>query len=199
MKRISIVVPCYNEQEVLPLFYTEITKVMQEMMQTYSDLEFELLLIDDGSKDDTLKKFRELAQGDSRVRYISFSRNFGKEAGMYAGLQNATGDYVVVMDADLQHPPTFIPEMYSYILSGEYDCVATRRVNRVGEAKLRSWFARKFYKIMNKISQTEIVDGAQDFRFMTRQMVDSILGKEFEEHMLYIIHLIGTNPDMIIN
>ena len=175
MKRISIVVPCYNEQEVLPLFYTEITKVMQEMMQTYSDLEFELLLIDDGSKDDTLKKFRELAQGDSRVRYISFSRNFGKEAGMYAGLQNATGDYVVVMDADLQHPPTFIPEMYSYILSGEYDCVATRRVNRVGEAKLRSWFARKFYKIMNKISQTEIVDGAQDFRFMTRQMVDSIL------------------------
>lgn len=175
MKRISIVVPCYNEQEVLPLFYTEITKVMQEMMQTYSDLEFELLLIDDGSKDDTLKEFRELAQGDSRVRYISFSRNFGKEAGMYAGLQNATGDYVVVMDADLQHPPTFIPEMYSYILSGEYDCVATRRVNRVGEAKLRSWFARKFYKIMNKISQTEIVDGAQDFRFMTRQMVDSIL------------------------
>ena len=146
MKRISIVVPCYNEQEVLPLFYTEITKVMQEMMQTYSDLEFELLLIDDGSKDDTLKKFRELAQGDSRVRYISFSRNFGKEAGMYAGLQNATGDYVVVMDADLQHPPTFIPEMYSYILSGEYDCVATRRVNRVGEAKLRSWFARKFYR-----------------------------------------------------
>ena len=175
MKRISIVVPCYNEQEVLPLFYTEITKVMQEMMQTYSDLEFELLLIDDGSKDDTLKKFRELAQGDSRVRYISFSRNFGKEAGMYAGLQNAAGDYVVVMDADLQHPPTFIPEMYSYILSGEYDCVATRRVNRVGEAKLRSWFARKFYKIMNKISQTEIVDGALDFRFMTRQMVDSIL------------------------
>jgi glycosyltransferase involved in cell wall biosynthesis len=141
----------------------------------YPELEFEFLFVNDGSKDKTLEIFRSLADKDKRVRYISFSRNFGKESGMYAGLQNSKGDYVVVMDADLQHPPAFLPEMYSYVKDGEYDCATTRRVSRKGESKVRSWFARKFYSIMNKISQTEIVDGAQDFRFMTRQMVDAIL------------------------
>jgi glycosyltransferase involved in cell wall biosynthesis len=174
MKKISVVVPCYNEEEVLPLFYDKITEVMGGMVQKY-DIDYELMFVDDGSKDKTLIGFRELAQKDSRVRFISFSRNFGKEAGMYAGLQNATGDYVVVLDADLQHPPEFIPQMYEYVKDGEYDCATTRRVNREGESPVRSWFARLFYKIMNKISQTEIVDGAQDFRFMTRHMVDSIL------------------------
>ena len=192
MKLISIVVPCYNEQEVLPLFYAEITKVMAQIKEKHSDTEFELLFINDGSKDETLKKLRELAVKDKRVRYISFSRNFGKEAGMYAGLQNSKGNYVVVMDADLQHPPAFIPQMYEYVLSGEYDCATTRRVSREGESKIRSWFSRKFYKVMNKISQTEIVDGAQDFRFMTRQMVDAILSmKEYNRFSKGIFSWVG--------
>ncbi len=175
MKLVSIVVPCYNEEEVLPMFYAEITKVTDDMKKSHSELEFEFLFIDDGSKDKTLLEFHKLAEKDSRVRYISFSRNFGKESGIYAGLENAKGDYVVVMDADLQHPPSFLPQMYEYVKDGEYDCATTRRVSRKGESKIRSWFAKKFYRIMNKISDTEIVDGAQDFRFMTRQMVDSIL------------------------
>jgi len=175
VKLVSVVVPCYNEQEVLPMFYDEITKVTDQMSRDYPELTFEYLFINDGSKDKTLEILRSLALRDERVRYISFSRNFGKESGMYAGLENAKGDYVVVMDADLQHPPAFLPEMYSYVRDGEYDCATTRRVSRKGESKIRSWFARKFYKIMNKISQTEIVDGAQDFRFMSRQMVDAIL------------------------
>lgn len=177
MELISVVVPCYNEQESLPLFYTEITRVSEEM-SLKNDVEFEFLFINDGSRDKTLELLRELAENDKRVRYISFSRNFGKEAGMYAGLQNAKGDYIVVLDADLQHPPKFIPQMYEYVSSGDYDCASTRRISRKGEPKLLSFFARKFYKIMNKISQTEIVDGAQDFRFMTRQMVDSILAMQ---------------------
>lgn len=174
MKLISVVVPCYNEQEVLPLFYDKITEIMGDMVKKYN-IDYELMFVDDGSKDKTLEKFRELAKLDKRVRYISFSRNFGKEAGMYAGLQNSKGDYVVVLDADLQHPPEFIPKMYEFVKDGEFDCATTRRVSRKGESPVRSWFARLFYKIMNKISQTEIVDGAQDFRFMTRHMVDSIL------------------------
>lgn len=157
------------------MFYEEITKVTGKMSKDYPELTFEYLFINDGSKDKTLEILRSLAENDSRVRYISFSRNFGKESGMYAGLKGAKGDYIVVMDADLQHPPAFLPEMYSYVRNGEYDCATTRRVSRKGESKIRSAFARLFYKIMNKISQTEIVDGAQDFRFMTRQMVDAIL------------------------
>ena len=175
MKLISIIVPCYNEEEVLPLFYEEIQKVMEQMRAEHDDLTFELLFIDDGSRDKTLVLLREMALKDQRVRYISFSRNFGKEAGMYAGLENSRGDYVVVMDADLQHPPAFLPKMYNFVKDGEYDCATTRRVSREGESKIRSAFARLFYKIMNKISQTEIVDGAQDFRFMSRQMVNAIL------------------------
>lgn len=157
------------------MFYDEITRVTAQMSNDFPELTFEYLFINDGSKDNTLPILRSLADKDKRVRYISFSRNFGKESGMYAGLKNAKGDYVVVMDADLQHPPAFLPQMYSYVRTGEYDCATTRRVSRKGESKVRSWFARLFYKIMNKISQTEIVDGAQDFRFMTRQMVDAIL------------------------
>lgn len=192
MKKLSIIVPCYNEEEVLPLFYAEITRVMDEMKRTYAELTFELLFIDDGSRDKTLTQLRELATKDQRVRYISFSRNFGKEAGMFAGLENATGDFVVVMDADLQHPPSFLPEMYSYVRDGEYDCASTRRVSRKGESKVRSWFARKFYRIMNKISQTEIVDGAQDFRFMSRQMVDAILSmREYNRFSKGIFSWVG--------
>ena len=192
MKKLSIIVPCYNEEEVLPLFYAEITRVMDEMKRTYAELTFELLFIDDGSRDKTLTQLRELATKDQRVRYISFSRNFGKEAGMFAGLENATGDFVVVMDADLQHPPSFLPEMYSYVRDGEYDCATTRRVSRKGESKVRSWFARKFYRIMNKISQTEIVDGAQDFRFMSRQMVDAILSmREYNRFSKGIFSWVG--------
>ena len=175
MKLVSIIVPCYNEEEVLPMFYEEIQKVMQQMRDEHPELMFELVFIDDGSKDKTLEILRRMALEDGRVRYISFSRNFGKEAGMYAGLENSRGDYVVVMDADLQHPPAFLPKMYNYVKDGEFDCATTRRVSREGESKVRSAFARLFYKIMNKISQTEIVDGAQDFRFMTRQMVNAIL------------------------
>ncbi|MBP0972415.1 MAG: glycosyltransferase family 2 protein [Oscillospiraceae bacterium] len=157
------------------MFYEEIQKIMQQMREEHSDLTFELLFIDDGSKDKTLVLLREMALRDKRVRYISFSRNFGKEAGMFAGLENAKGDFVVVMDADLQHPPAFLPKMYNYVKDGEYDCATTRRVSRKGESKLRSFFARMFYRIINRISQTVIVDGAQDFRFMSRQMVDAIL------------------------
>ncbi len=194
MKLVSVVVPCYNEQEVLPMFYKEITKVTEKMSVDFPELKFEYLFINDGSKDKTLDILRSLADKDKRVRYISFSRNFGKESGMYAGLKNAKGDYVVVMDADLQHPPAFLPEMYKYVKDGEYDCATTRRVNRKGESKVRSWFAMKFYKIMNKISQTEIVDGAQDFRFMTRQMVDAILDmSEYNRFSKGIFSWVGFN------
>lgn len=198
MKLISVVVPCYNEQEVLPLFYNEINKVIAQMQSEYDDLEFELLFINDGSKDNTLKMLRELSASDNRVRYISFSRNFGKEAGMFAGMENSKGDYVVVMDADLQHPPKFIPQMYKYVSEEGFDCATTRRVSRKGESKIRSWFAMKFYKIMNKISQTEIVDGAQDFRFMTRKMVDAVLlMKEYNRFSKGIFSWVGFNVKYI--
>ena len=196
--RLVIVVPCYNEQEVLPLFYNEINKVIAQMQSEYDDLEFELLFINDGSKDNTLKMLRELSASDNRVRYISFSRNFGKEAGMFAGMENSKGDYVVVMDADLQHPPKFIPQMYKYVSEEGFDCATTRRVSRKGESKIRSWFAMKFYKIMNKISQTEIVDGAQDFRFMTRKMVDAVLSmKEYNRFSKGIFSWVGFNVKYI--
>lgn len=172
---LTIVVPCYNEQEVLPLFREEILRVTNEMHEKNPQLDFEFLFINDGSKDGTLDILRKYSEEDERFRYVSFSRNFGKEAGIIAGLENSKGDYVVVMDADLQHPPAFLPQMYEYVLGGEYDCASTRRVSRKGEPKLLSFFSRMFYKVINKISQTYIVDGAQDFRFMTRQMVDAIL------------------------
>ena len=172
MKKITIVVPCYNEQEAIPYFYEEINRVSNTMT---SNAEFEFLFVNDGSKDNTLNVLRELGQKDNRVKYISFSRNFGKEAAMYAGLKEANGDYIAIMDADLQDPPALLPEMFACLEEGEYDCVATRRVTRKGEPKIRSFFATLFYKIMNTISDTEVVDGARDFRLMTKQMVDSIV------------------------
>ena len=191
MELISVVVPCYNEQESLSLFYPEIVKIAEEM-SIKNDLDFEFLFVDDGSKDDTLKILRDLSVTDKRVRYISFSRNFGKESAMFAGLENAKGDYVVIMDADLQHPPRFIPEMYGYVSSGEYDCASTRRISRKGEPKLKSFLSNKFYDVINKISDTEIVNGAQDFRFMTRQMVDAILEmKEYNRFSKGIFSWVG--------
>ncbi len=170
MKKISIIVPCYNEEETIELYYKE----MQKISKKTKNAEFEIIFVNDGSTDKTLDILRNLAKNKD-VRYLSFSRNFGKEAGIYAGLKYATGDYVGLMDVDLQDPPEMLTEMYNILETGEYDCVATRRVSREGEPPIRSFFARLYYKIINKISKTEIVDGARDFRLMTRQMVDSIL------------------------
>lgn len=172
MDKISIIVPCFNEEQAIPIFYEEITKVSDGI----ADAEFEYVFVNDGSRDGTMRALKKLAESDAKVKYVSFSRNFGKEGAMYAGMANASGDYIAIMDVDLQDPPELIPTMYNEIKSGSCDCVATRRVNRKGEAKIRSLFARAFYKLINHISQTEIVDGARDFRMMTRQMTDSILG-----------------------
>ena len=172
MDKISIIVPCYNEQESLPLFYKEFNRATASMKD---EVEFELIFVDDGSKDGTMEEVYKLKEMDSRVFYVSFSRNFGKEAAIYAGLKNATGDFVALMDADLQDPPALLPEMYSYVKNGEYDSVATRRVTRKGEPPIRSFFARMFYKIMNKISQTDMVDGARDYRLMSRKFVNALL------------------------
>ncbi len=171
---LSIVVPCYNEQEALPLFYKEITRVAGEMQASHG-ADFEFIFVDDGSKDDTLSIARNLHKEDERVRYISFSRNFGKEAGILAGLRAAKGDYVALMDADLQDPPSLLPQMLDTLLNEDYDCAATRRTTRKGEPPIRSFFARMFYRIINKISDADIVDGARDYRLMRRRMVDAIL------------------------
>lgn len=171
---ISIIIPCYNEEAVLPLFYEEITK-QSDIMRDKFHADFEYLFVNDGSDDNTLTLIKSLAAEDKRVKYISFSRNFGKEAAMYAGLKNASGDYAAIMDADLQDPPSMLGEMYEILASGEFDCAATRRVSRKGEPPVRSFFARIFYKLINKISKADIVDGARDFRLMTRQMVNAIL------------------------
>ena len=174
MDLISIVVPCYNEEESLPEFYKEIHKVTKKM----NHVKFEFIFIDDGSKDKTLPMLKYIHKKDERVRFISFSRNFGKEAGMLAGLRAAKGDYVAIMDVDLQDPPSLLPEMYETVRSGEYDSVATRRTTRKGEPPIRSFFARMFYKIINKMSDADIVDGARDFRLMRRKMVDAILSMQ---------------------
>ncbi len=169
--KLSIIVPCYNEEETIRIFYDAVTAVMSQL----PDVRPEYIFVDDGSRDKTILILRELAAADPTVRYLCFSRNFGKEAAMYAGLQAATGELVTIMDADLQDPPSLLPEMLCLIGTGEYDCVAVRRVSRAGEPPIRSFFARRFYRLMNKLSKTEIVDGARDYRLMTRQMVDSIL------------------------
>lgn len=170
-KLISIIVPCYNEEEMLPIFYEEIDKISKIM----DYVTFEFIFVNDGSKDKTLKKLKELSKRDSRVQYYSFSRNFGKEAALFAGLEHSKGVYVAVMDVDLQDPPELLPEMYRLIQDEEYDCIGTRRKDREGEPVIRSFFARGFYRLINRISDTEIVDGARDFRLMKRQMVDAIL------------------------
>ena len=171
---ISVIVPCYNEQEALPFFLKEIKKVAGEMSASYG-CSFEILFVNDGSRDNTLSILREAAREDSRIRYVSFSRNFGKESAIYAGFQACTGDFAAVMDADMQDPPSLLPQMWEILQTGEYDSVATRRVSRKGEPPIRSFFARCFYKLINRISDADIVDGARDFRLMTRQMVDAIL------------------------
>ena len=187
MKKISLVVPCYNEEEVIKIFYAEIQKIKKD----FKNVTFEIIFVNDGSKDKTLELMRELSKNDD-VRYVSFSRNFGKEAAMYAGLEASTGDYIAIMDADLQDPPALLKEMYEILESGEYDSVATRRVTRKGEPVIRSFFARLYYKLINKISKTEIVDGARDFRLMTRQMVNSVLSlKEYNRFSKGIFSWVG--------
>ena len=172
MKLLSVIVPCYNEEENIRDFYDELFRNSSFFEE--KGINVELLYIDDGSKDKTLEEIRKLREQDERVHLLSFSRNFGKEAAIYAGLQKSKGDLVVLMDADLQDPPSLLPEMYGYIEQG-YDSVATRRVTRKGEPPIRSFFARMFYRLMNKISKTDIVDGARDYRLMTRQVADAIL------------------------
>ena len=171
MKKVNLIVPCYNEAEALPLFKDELNKVIQ----TLDQYTFEILLINDGSTDTTLSVMKEICDTDSHYKYISFSRNFGKEAAMYAGFCNSDGDYAAIMDADMQDPPALLPDMLHCLETEDYDSVATRRVSRIGEPKIRSFFARNFYKLINKISDADVVDGARDFRLMKREMVDSIV------------------------
>ncbi|MDO4621761.1 MAG: glycosyltransferase family 2 protein [Eubacteriales bacterium] len=170
MKKITLIVPCYNEEEVLPVFYDRSTEVLKGMPCDYT-----LLFINDGSKDRTLEILKTLAASDEHVKYLSFSRNFGKESAMYAGFTNADGDYVAVMDVDLQDPPELLPEMFKILETEEYDSVATRRENRAGEPPIRSFFAHRFYHLINRISDADIMDGARDFRLMKRSMVDAIV------------------------
>ncbi|MEG1495251.1 MAG: glycosyltransferase family 2 protein, partial [Bacilli bacterium] len=182
-------VPCYNEEESLPLFYEAVNKVTKKMEK---EADFEFLFINDGSRDKTLEGFRKLAKKDDRVRYISFSRNFGKEAAMYAGLENATGDYITTMDADLQDPPELLEEMFKTLEEGVYDCCATRSTSRNGYSFIRKVFTRFFYKIIGAISKTEMVDGARDFRLMTRQMVDAIVSmKEYNRYSKGLFSFVG--------
>lgn len=189
MKLLSVIVPCYNEEENVPYFYEELKK--QETFFREKEVELEIIYVDDGSKDNTVPEVRKLHEKDERVHLVSFSRNFGKEAGIYAGLSKAKGDFAVLMDADLQDPPSLLPEMYSYLEQG-YDAVATRRVSRKGEPPIRSFFARMFYRLMRKISKTEIVDGARDYRLMTRQVVDAILSmKEYNRFTKGIFGWVG--------
>lgn len=185
---ISIVVPCYNEEQVMPLFYEEMKHVMDKM----NYVEFEIIFVDDGSKDKTLSIAKDLSNRDKRIRYVSFSRNFGKEAAIFAGLENSNGDYVAMMDADLQDPPALLEKMFQCLKEEEYDSVATRRVTREGEPKIRSFFARRFYKLMHKISKTDIVDGARDYRLMKRQMVNAIISmKEYNRFTKGIFGWVG--------
>lgn len=189
MSKLSIVVPCYNEEESIPLFYPAVEKVVRQM----NDLQIEYWFVNDGSSDNSLAEMRKLhEQNPERVHYVSFSRNFGKEAGLYAGLQAATGDYVVVMDVDLQDPPEFLPQMYELLQTGEYDCIGTRRVDRTGEAKFKSFLSTQFYHVINQLSQTNIVPGARDYRMMTRQMVNAVLSlKEYNRFSKGIFSWVG--------
>lgn len=190
MDRISIIVPCYREEKALPHFWS----VLKKTTESFNDVEFEFLFVDDGSSDNTLKVIKEIYKEDHRVRYVSFSRNFGKEAAMYAGLEKATGDYIAIMDADMQDPPDLLPEMYRIVKETEYDCAAARRVNRKGEPHIRSFCARMFYKVMRKLTNIEIVDGARDFRLMSRQMTDAIISvSEYNRFSKGIFSWVGFN------
>lgn len=191
MKKISIIVPCYNEEQAIPYFYEEISKVAKKMKN-----DFEFIFVNDGSKDKTIEIVKDYAKIDERVKFINFSRNFGKEAAMYAGLELSSGDYVAIMDADLQDPPSLLPEMVNILEdeNSDYDSVGTRRVTRKGEPPIRSFFARQFYKIINKMSKIEMVDGARDYRLMKRQVVDSILElKEYNRYSKGLFEFVGYN------
>lgn len=191
MDKISVIVSCYNEEKALPLFYEEMERVRK---QDFNEIDFEYIFVNDGSKDKTLEIIKDLRKNDDKVRYVSFSRNFGKEAAMLAGLESSTGNYITLMDADLQDPPALLKKMYNYIKEEDYDCVGTRRVTRKGEPPIRSFFARMFYKIINKMSDVEMVDGARDYRLMTRQMVDSILSlKEYNRYSKGLWSFVGFN------
>ncbi|GAB6012289.1 glycosyltransferase family 2 protein [Viscerimonas tarda] len=194
MDKISLVIPCYNEEQALPFLYEELNAVARTM----KDQAFEFVFINDGSRDKTLSIVKGFRETDSRVRYVSFSRNFGKEAAILAGLKAATGDYIAMIDADLQDPPALIVEMYRSIKEESYDCVATHRIDRKGEPAIRSFFARNFYKLINKISDTKLVDGARDFRLMTRQMVNAILDMpEYNRFSKGIFEWVGFNTKWI--
>ncbi len=189
MELLSVIVPCFNEEETVADFYEEFIK--NKAYFDSRDLDYEVIYIDDGSKDNTKAEIRKLHERDPKVHMVSFSRNFGKEAAMFAGFQHAKGDYVVTMDVDLQDPPALLPEMFSYLDQG-YDSVATRRVTRKGEPPIRSFFARRFYHLINRMSKTEIVDGARDYRLMKRPMVDAILSlKEYNRFTKGIYGWIG--------
>ena len=195
MKKISIVVPCYNEEDSIPAFYEEMKKITFKMQDR---CDFEFVFVNDGSKDKTLEILRKLARMNDKVRYISFSRNFGKEAGMLAGLEAATGDYITTMDVDLQDPPELLEEMFDTLESGEYDCCATKSTNRKGYGFFRKIFTKWFYSIIGKISKTEMVPGARDFRLMTRQMVNAILSmKEYNRYSKGLFSFVGFNTKWI--
>lgn len=191
-KLLSVIVPSYNEEEAIPFFYDEMTKTIVDFNNRFPDVEFEMLFVDDGSSDNTMAVIKSLREKDERVRYVSFSRNFGKEAAIYAGLEKSKGDFVVLMDADLQDPPALLPQMYAAIAEEGYDSAATRRVSRKGEPPIRSFFARMFYKTINRMSKTEVVDGARDYRIMTRRMADAILSvKEYNRFTKGIYGWVG--------
>ena len=191
---LSIVIPCYNEEEAIPIFVDAITAVFTKM----ESVDYELLFVNDGSKDETLSILRRISGEDSHVRYVSFSRNFGKEAAMLAGLAESKGDFIAVMDVDLQDPPELLPEMYDAIVIEGFDCAATRRGTRKGESSVRSFFARRFYSLINKLSNTEILDGARDYRLMTRQVVDAVLSlKEYNRFSKGIFGWVGFDTKWI--
>ena len=195
MEKISVIISCYNEEESLPLFYKEMERVRK---QDFEDVDFEYIFVNDGSKDKTLEEIKALRKEDKKVRYISFSRNFGKEAAMIAGLEAAEGDYITLMDADLQDPPSLLRKMYDLIKNEGYDCIGTRRVTRKGEPPIRSFFARMFYKIINKMSKVEMVDGARDYRLMTKQMVKAIISmKEYNRYSKGLFSFVGFNTKWI--
>lgn len=189
MEKISIIVPCYNEEKALPLFYEELEK----NIKTFSDnLDFEILFVNDGSKDNTLNIIKELAEKDNRIKYVSFSRNFGKESAIFAGLENSSGDYVTLMDADLQDPPSLLLQMYKSVTEEDYDAVGTRRVTRKGEPIIRSFFARIFYKLIKHLTNFEMVDGARDYVFMKRIVADAIISlKEYNRYSKGLFSFVG--------
>jgi len=194
MDIISIIVPCYNEEESLPFFYKQIVDIAEGMKK----VNYELLFINDGSKDNTLLILKKLSSANIKVKYISFTRNFGKEAAMLAGLQKASGDYIVIMDADLQHPVKLLPEMYYSLKNENIDCVCAKRIDREGEGKLRNSLTKYFYNIINKMSEIEMIDGAGDYRMMSRQMRDSVISfKEYNRYSKGLFSFVGFETKMI--